>query len=208
MLGAPYHPMRLRYFILALFAGLFVWHYADEWPAPTPGVLAPDQPVQTALSPGEVPPWTYHEFKITPLARYSLKARILHRESYWFDREANVSPLDFALGWGSMSDPAVYQKLNIAQGLRWYTWHWWGSPPIPEDQIPLLSANTHLIPATGGTRDRLSALRAGDVVHLSGYLVQVNGPQGWHWDSSLSRVDTGSGSCELMWVNSADKVGR
>ena len=200
--------MQLRYFVLTTLAALFIWHYADEWPAPTPAVLAPDPPVQTSLLSGEVPPWTYHEFKITPLARYSLKARILHREPYWFDYEASLSPLDFALGWGSMSDPVVYQKLHIGQGSRWYTWYWWGSPPIADDQIPLLSANTHLIPATAGVREELSALRAGDVVQLSGYLVQVNGPNGWHWISSLTRTDTGAGSCELMWVKDAVKVGR
>lgn len=208
MLGASAHLMQLRYFVLAVIAALVGWHYADEWPTPTPGDLAPAPPVQTSLSSGEVPPWTYHEFKITPLARYAIKARILHREPYWFDYEANLSPLDFALGWGAMSDPAVYHKLHIAQGSRWYSWHWWGSPPIDEDQISLLSANTHLIPASVDIRDRLSALRAGDVVQISGYLVQVEGSNGWHWNSSLTRADTGAGSCELMWVTDAAKVGR
>jgi hypothetical protein len=208
MLAASSYAMQLRYFVFAVLAGLFFWHFADEWPAPTSGVLAPDPPVQTSLASGDAARWNLREFKITPLARYSIKARIMHRESYWFDYCANLSPLDFALGWSRMSDPAVYGKLHISQGSRWYTWYWWGTPPIPEDQIPLDSANTHLIPGDKDVGGRLSDFRAGDVVQLSGYLVRVDGPNGWHWDSSLSRSDTGDGSCEVMWVKDAKKVGR
>jgi len=36
---------------------------------------------------------------------------------------------------------------------------------------------------------------------MSGYLIEATHPQGVKpWRSSLTRTDTGSGACELMWV--------
>jgi hypothetical protein len=37
-------------------------------------------------------------------------------------------------------------------------------------------------------------------VRLSGYLVEVLGDDGWRWVSSLTREDTGTGACEVIWV--------
>lgn len=41
---------------------------------------------------------------------------------------------------------------------------------------------------------------AGQVVTLCGYLVRVQVPDGWHWNSSMTRSDSGNGACELAWV--------
>ena len=35
---------------------------------------------------------------------------------------------------------------------------------------------------------------------LRGQLVRADGQDGWHWISSLTRTDTGDGSCEVVWV--------
>jgi len=200
--------MRFRYLFLLLLLALYFWYYGDFGSAPTLGILAPDEPAQLPVPPGEQTPWTYHGDKIIPLARYSIRARLLSREPYWMDTCSQVSPLDFALGWGQMSDPTIYKKLNISQGMRWYTWHWWNEPSIPEEEIELHSSNNHLIPATDEINHELFEFRPGDVVWLTGYLVEVDGPNGWHWVSSLTRTDTGDGSCELIWVKYATKVGR
>jgi hypothetical protein len=39
---------------------------------------------------------------------------VLSVERYRTGREAEISPVDFALGWGSMSDDAVTSKLDIS----------------------------------------------------------------------------------------------
>jgi hypothetical protein len=49
----------------------------------------------------------------------------------------------------------------------------------------------------------LTSVGAGKLIHLNGYLVEVHGPNGFNWRSSLSRTDTGAGSCELVWVANA-----
>ena len=139
-------------------------------------------------------------YVIEPLASYEVRARVLSIERYRMGREADLSPLDFALGWGPMSDAAVIEQLSISQSGRWYHYRWEGSPPIDPSLMAKSSANTHLVPADELVKKRLLNVSKGAVVRLSGYLINVRHSDGWTWRSSLTRDDTGGGSCELMWV--------
>jgi hypothetical protein len=196
-----------RIFIIVVLA-VCAWKTLRLFPFPTRLALAPDAPIQTLLQPNEVPAWTANGDKITPLARYDIRARILSLEPYWFDSFAKVCPVDFALGWQKMSNPEIYEQCNVAQSGRFYFWHYSGDPPIPFDEIVRESANTHILPATPVVTELISGFRTGDVVHLTGYLVQVDDPDGYHWRSSLVRTDTGPGACEIFWVEKAWNVGR
>ena len=84
---------------------------------------------------------------IEPVASYEVRARVLSIERYRMGREADLSPLDFALGWGPMSDAAVIERLSISQSGRWYHYRWEGSPPMDPALMAKISANTHLVPA-------------------------------------------------------------
>ena len=74
------------------------------------------------------------------------------------------------------------------------------------EEINLHSANMHLIPADGRIERQLKSIHSADLVNLSGYLVEVKGPTGFKWRSSLTRTDTGSGACELVWVDEVSKT--
>lgn len=139
-------------------------------------------------------------YTIEPVASYEVRARVLSIERYRMGREADLSPVDFALGWGPMSDAAVLDKLTISQSNRWYHYRWEGSAPIDPSVMARSSANTHLVPADDSVKNRLLKVSKGEVVTLSGYLINVRHSDGWNWRSSLTRDDTGGGSCELMWV--------
>jgi hypothetical protein len=141
-------------------------------------------------------------YRIQPVASYDVRAVVLSTERYRTGREADLSPVDFALGWGPMSDPAVFGQLNISQGNRWYQYRWEGQPPIAPDLIVRSSANTHLIPANSDVERAILKVQKGDTVRLRGSLVNVEHPDGWRWRSSTSRDDSGGGSCELMLVTS------
>ncbi len=154
-------------------------------------------PVQSSASES---PLQRAGYVIEPLASYEIRARVLSIERYRMGREADLSPVDFALGWGPMSDPAVLDRLSISQGNRWYHFRWEGSPPIDPSVMARSSANTHLVPADDLVKNRLLKVSKGEVVRLSGYLINVRHADGWTWRSSLTRDDTGGGSCELMWV--------
>ena len=162
------------------------------------GIIASQQPVQQSTNQSKI---TLNDFTITPLQSFEIEARVLSVEHYSFDREADLAPVDLALGWGPMSDGAVLSKIDISQSNRFYFWHV-NEFPIPRREIETNSANMHMIPADSKIEKVLEGIKTGQRVKLSGYLVQVDSSDGWHWKSSLSREDTGNGSCELVYVKS------
>ena len=160
------------------------------------GEIAANTPLQKNASAGAV---QLNGFTITPLMDYSIEARVLSKEDYSFGTEAEVSPTDLALGWGPMSDEAVLSKIDISQGNRFFYWRV-NEFPIPQREIEIHAANTHIIPANRLVEQQLKSVRKGQVVKLKGQLVEVSRADGWHWRSSLTREDTGNGACELMYV--------
>jgi hypothetical protein len=137
---------------------------------------------------------------LQPLAGFSVDARVLSREDYSLGREADLSPTDLALGWGRMRDDAVLSQLSIDQSNRWYHYRWQGAPPIPVDEIVRSSANLHMIPSSDVVAKELARVRKGDRVRIEGWLVEADAPDGWRWRSSLTREDSGSGACEVVYV--------
>ena len=200
--------LRERWGMLALAAlaaiGAFGW-WSGRPLRQLPGILAPEDPAQAEPEP--VAPWTYRNHTLTPLARFEIHARVLSAERYRFDRASELSPVDLALGWGPMSDSRILEAFQIRQQDRWYFWRS-AHMPIPEADVISHSANMHMIPASAAVARRLEAAREGQVVRLKGQLVRADGKDGWHWISSLSRADTGDGSCEVIWVEWAQVADR
>ena len=58
----------------------------------------------------------------------------------------------------------------------------------------------HIVPSNDYVKHLLTKVRAGQIVHIKGQLIEAKKSNGWHWRSSLSREDTGNGACELMYV--------
>ena len=187
-----------------MLALLVWWLWRDDAVEHGPGVVAPDEPQQSAGD--DVAAFDHNGYRVTPLARFALRARVLAREDYSLDREAELAPIDLALGWGPMSDEDVLEHIDISQGGRWYRW-FAREPPIPRRQIERHSANMHMIPADDVVADLLGDTRVGSVVSLRGYLVEVRAVDGWRWRSSLTRDDTGARSCELVFVERVSVYG-
>lgn len=194
-------PAPLRWLIVLVAIGVPAWLLMPPLPIRMPaGALAPAEPVQVDLTTG--PTWTREGFLITGVATYELTAKVLGRERYFFDREASLSPIDLVLGWGPMSDQAIVDGIDISQGGRWYRWST-DSFPIPADQISAHSANVHILPADPTVEAFVKRARPGQIIGLSGHLVEVQADDGWQWRSSLSRLDEGERSCEVFWVERA-----
>jgi hypothetical protein len=162
-----------------------------------PGMVAPSVPRQEMIE-GEIP-FSHKGYLITPLAIFWVEARVLSTKRYRSGRESDLSPVDLALGWGPMSDEAVLKHIEIGQTSRFYFWRT-ENIPVPPELIELSSANMHLIPARNDVARQVSRARRGSVIVIRGYLVQVDGRDGWQWRSSLTRTDTGAGACEIVWV--------
>lgn len=190
-----------RIFLIALLAwGAHSW-WAKREVMHGPGVVAPEIPEQTGAA--KTRAFDLHGYHITPLADYSITARVLSREDYHLGREADLSTTDFALGWGRMSDENVLKAISISQSGRFYFWQV-QEFPIPQREIETSSANVHLIAADKTIEHQLDGVRKGQIVHLQGQLVEAEAADGWKWRSSLTRDDTGAGACELFYVERVD----
>jgi hypothetical protein len=200
--------MNLRSVGLRAALVLFVVHGAygfwrDRPAHPPSGILAPNEPIQLAIE--GAPQILLGHWQLMPRASYDITARVLGRERYRFDHIAGLAPLDLALGWGPMSDNKILKPISVSQGARFYTLHWTASLPTPPNELMLHSANTHIIPATEALAGRLERLRVGEIVHLTGQLVDAERTDGsWSIHTSLRRDDTGDGACEVMRVETLD----
>jgi hypothetical protein len=175
------------------------WHWYATRPVHAPdGILAQGEPQQVNVSDGEklqMGRWT-----LTVRATYQLKARVLAREAYHFDAMSDLVPEDLALGWGPMSDNSVLRTIDISQGNRFYYWRSSVATRIGRETIISHSANTHVIPQTPVIARLLARLRPGQVVVLSGELVDAVSNDGGSIRTSMVRTDTGAGACEVMLV--------
>lgn len=133
-----------------------------------------------------------------------MRARILAREDYRFDRLSDLSPEDLALGWGPMSDNKVIRAFAISQSVRFYSWMPKQALPIPRQAVIEHSANTHVIPADAGVARQLKRVRIGQVIHLRGYLVDGVRDDGVYITTSMTRSDSGPGSCEVLLVEQVE----
>ena len=160
------------------------------------GVLVAAEPVQTSSSAAA---FQFGEFDLLPQADFDIDARVLSVETYKWDGGSKLSPIDFAVGWGPMSDSNVLEHFRVSQGGRFFTIY-------PDEQaidMPtalLSAANMHLIPASESVHRQLGRVRAGNLVHLQGKLVNASRKDGFIWNSSLTRADSGGGACELFYV--------
>ena len=191
------HP--LLKVVLLIYIGWGGWNWYSDRPFHQPdGVLAADDPQQTNLPTGDkvqVGRWT-----LTVRADYRITARVLARERYHFDALADLVPEDLALGWGPMSDSRILRAIDISQSNRFYYWRAQQSSPLPRESIITHSANTHVIPQNKMIARQLSRLRPGQVVTLSGELVDGVRDDGKWIKTSMVRDDTGAGACEVLLV--------
>ena len=184
--------------VLALLALCIAYQWWNARAIPRgPGALAPDDPRQELLADG--PHWQIGDYDVHALAHFALRARVLSAERYRLDREADLAPVDLALGWGPMSANAVLDTLDVSQGGRFYSWSS-REPMIESSEVTRHSANMHMVPLDAAVRATLLDVRPGNLVDLDGWLVEARGPDGWRWRSSLSRTDAGAGACELVLV--------
>ena len=177
---------------------LFIWWIcpAGELRHP-PGVRIDAEPLQTDIP--ARPLGQLHGYHITAVASYQISARVLHTKHYWADGN-DLVPYDVALGWGLMSDQGVLDQIEITQGNRFFFYQWHNEPPLPLPDIICHASNNHLIAADSTVASAIAHLRRGQFVQMRGYLVNVTRPDGFHWNTSLTRTDHGNGACEVFYV--------
>lgn len=137
-------------------------------------------------------------FRITPRAAYDVAARVGATERYRSGASGALIPWDFVLTWGAATREPAWSRISYLQTGRFYNWRCDDS--LDPAYVASHTANTHLIPASGRVASALAHVRRGDVVRLEGDLVDVDGPDGFVWRTSLTRTDSGPGACETLYV--------
>ena len=76
--------------------------------------------------------------------------------------------------------------------------------PFDTSYVIAHSANNHIIPANENIHRAVKMIKKKMRLFLEGYLVNLKGTYKGRevsWNTSLSRTDTGNGSCELFYVS-------
>jgi hypothetical protein len=195
-----YPPLMKRALYLLLIVAIFFgWRdWSRREIVHPPGILVPDEPRQSAVADPRAFEWA--GFRLSPRAQFDIRARVLSREDYRWDDGSDLSPVDLALGWGAMSDQSVLERIEISQGARWYYTRYDYPAPLPDSEIIRSSGNMHMVPANEYVRRQLKKIRPGHLIHARGLLVDAEHSSGFRWRTSLSRLDTGNGACELFYV--------
>lgn len=162
------------------------------------GPLAPNPPTQVPLP----STWRLERdgFFLDGFASFSLEAVVLSRRDYREGPLGHLVPMDLALGWGSVSRRDWFDKLHVSQYGRVYRWSYARGTGLVARDVEVSSANMHLVPATPDILDELRKIGRGEVVRLSGTLVDISNKTGLSWKSSRTREDTGLGACEIIFV--------
>ncbi|APE29647.1 hypothetical protein BOX17_00955 [Halomonas aestuarii] len=193
----------LFHFVIAPPAEVVATAIAEHHPlpegAPLLSIAEPPRQGDLVAAPRRLPVEGL-DVRVVPRATFELTARVLSSRSYRLGRDARLSPLDLALGWGPMAEEPVIEALEISQRNRWYYWRTDAPPPIPPRTIALNSSNIHMLAGDAATMASLKRLEAGDRVTLRGHLVDIEGDR-WTWRTSTRRTDTGQGACEIMLVD-------
>jgi hypothetical protein len=202
------------FFIVAFFAVRAAYRaLSPQDLSPTNGMAAlPPPSLSEFPGVGKVPnqatcpphKWGRQNFVFTAAASYAVTARVASIARYRLDPESSLAPYDFTLAWGEMDDIPLLESMSISQSGRWFMSQMPRNSKVTLATLVQNIANTHLIPMNEEIWDKLAAVDKYDLVRMRGYLVNIIGPDGWHWGTSMSRNDRGGGSCEVFWVEAVE----
>lgn len=183
--------------LVAVSAIVFLGFYEPTTTYPD-GILVKEEPLQQNIT----PPYDYSggDYTITVMAEFDMDGKVLSKERYRMGRFADLVPYDLALGWKEMSDEAVLRDMDITQHGRWYYWQSNEKTKLTNTEIGHRSSNMHMSPVGSEVRKTMDRVRRGDIINLSGKLINITTKDGGIWKTSLSRKDGGGGACEIVLV--------
>ncbi len=112
---------------------------------------------------------------------------------------------DLCVVWGKNIKNSAYRHAQYGSS-EFFCWAKWDPTAVALDLTKL--SNNHVIPATEKIRSIIDQARAGDQIHMQGYLVNYsvskNGEGIFSRNTSTTRLDTGNGACEVLYVTSIE----
>lgn len=173
-----------------------------------------NQPLQYALDDPEEIKFVRdnYEYRLAPLYGYEINGLVVGKMNYRLFsiyKYESVFPVDLCLIWGSNVAGKVYKdrRVRFSQDCRWCWVEWSGEADFNLNEI----SNNHLLINSRPLEKKIKALLRGDQVSIKGKLVNVEAraigkepvPE-ISWHTSISRTDSGSGACEVIYVEGVE----
>ena len=149
-----------RFLAHVALASLAATCACSDWRSHVDPTRAAAEPEQVALVDEPVISFEArgYEVRLTPRASYQITAYAVDTSRTLLDEWDFALPMDLALAWGPVADPAVLRKMKFHLSGRYVSW-WYEDGSLPRRSSRTHVANHHLVP---GERRRGPGDEAGE----------------------------------------------
>lgn len=169
-------------------------------------------PEKSSLSQARLEPVELAEVgvRLMPVSEIRIDAAVLGVQRYFGDDMKDVIPVDLALGWGQSMRDGIWQKIGTTQMQRRAIFRPLTRDLKFDDTILDTLTNMHMVTHADPIRSDLLRVRRGDVVRITGRLVDIReGRTGRLLMASSQRFDDrGDGACEIVFLDRIERIGR
>ncbi len=117
----------------------------------------------------------------------------------------HLNMLDVCVIWGDNTRNPWLHKIDFWNGI--FTCNVKTRDQQAWDSFDMYQlSNNHLISDDDRIRDKVKDVRVGDQIRVRGYLASYSSPDGGKRGTSTTRLDTGDGACETLFVEGFDIV--
>ena len=145
------------------------------------------------------------EYRVEPEFEYDLYGMIVsyrhHDGNSRMHMMSNdhLNMLDVCVIWGDNTNNPLLHKIKFWNGI--FTCNVKTKNQEAWDQFDMYQlSNNHLISDDELTRKRVTDIRIGDQIRVRGYLASYSSDNGGRRGTSTTRLDTGDGACETLFV--------
>ena len=165
-----------------------------------------NEPLQTStgVEPFEV---NYNgvDYRVSPEFEYDLYGMIVSFRHHDGDRihmlaNDHLNMLDVCVIWGDNTSSRLLNKIDFWNGI--FTCNVKTSDQAAWDSFDMYQlSNNHLISDDDFLRDEVRGIQVGDQIHVRGHLASYSSEKGGVRGTSTTRLDTGNGACETIFVD-------
>ena len=149
------------------------------------------------------------EYLVEPEYEYELFGMIVSYRHHKGDSRMHLQAsdhlnmLDVCVVWGDNATNPLIHKLDFWNGI--FTCNVKTRNQEAWDSFDMYQlSNNHLISDDDFIRDQVKGIRVGDQIRVRGYLASYSNEGGGKRGTSTTRLDTGDGACETLYVEHFD----
>lgn len=198
--------------INVVIASSFIWLLVSFWNRnelprniePVPQLAGEPEQLRTDRNPF-VATWQQTEYTVEPEFDYDLRGMIVSFRHHDGDSRMHLlagdhlNMLDVCVVWGDNAANPLIHKLDFWNGI--FTCNVKTRDMEAWDSFDMYQlSNNHLISDDEFIRRQVRKVNVGDQIRVRGYLASYGTAAGSHRGTSTTRLDTGDGACETLYV--------